>query len=635
MKCLINIVILLLAFQVGLSQTKYSTNSRSAIKSYERARSLLDLNEFKQASDELKDAIKQDDEFIEAYLLLADVYRVTFDYINAKEIYKKAFDINPNFAPERYYFYAESELKAGDYEQALLHYNLYKNKGNPSIEKIELTNKYIKDCEFAIVAVKNPVNFKPENLGPNVNTADQEYLAALTTDESTLIFTRQINRNEDFYRSYKDGENWTQATYLSNNINTPSFNEGAQCISPDGHFLFFTGCNRPDGLGRCDIYVSQKEGEGWSKPINLGFPINTKGWESQPSLSSDGKTLYFVSDRRGGYGSYDIWKSTIGDDGKWVMPINLGPTINTPYDEQSPFIHPDNQTLYFSSNGWTGLGNKDLFISRLDTAGEWGKPENLGYPINTYGEESGLTINASGTRAFFSSNNFSGFGGFDIYSFPLPEKIRPIAVNYVKGVVFDAETKRRLGAIVDIIDLKEEKSVNTSYSDKIDGTFLATLSTGKEYSINVSKDGYLFYSENFSIEKNQIGKPIILEVPLQKIAIGKRVVLKNIFFDSNKFDLKPQSKTELQKLIDFLKENPKIDIQISGHTDDIGDDQSNLILSQNRSKAVYNYLIARNIDAKRLSFKGYGEAAPIADNTTPEGRANNRRTEFIITGIGE
>ncbi len=635
MKRLVHLVILLLAFQVGLSQTKYTSNNRNAIKSYEKARSLLDLNEFEQASTELKSAIKQDEKFVEAYLLLADVYRVTFNYLNAKEAYKQAFKIDPNFAPERYYFFAESELKTGDYEQALTHYKLYKNQGNPSIQRIELADKYIKDCEFAIEAVKNPVPFKPENLGPNVNTADQEYLAALTTDESTLIFTRQINRNEDFYRSYKDGESWTKATFLSNNINTPSYNEGAQCLSPDGQFLFFTGCNRPDGLGRCDIYVSQKEGEGWSKPVNLGFPINTKGWESQPSLSADGRTLYFVSDRRGGYGSYDIWKSEIGDDGKWAMPVNLGPNINTSYDEQSPFIHPDNQTLYFSSNGWVGLGNKDLFISRLDTTGNWALPQNLGYPINTYGEESGLTINASATKAYFSSDNFDGYGGFDIYSFPLPEKIRPIAVNYVKGVVFDAETKAKLGALVDIIDLKDDKTLHISYSDKIDGTFLTTLSTGKEYSINVSKDGYLFYSENFSIEKNQIGKPIILEVPLQKIAVGKKVVLKNIFFDSNKFDLKTASKAELKKLIEFLKENAKTAIEISGHTDDIGNDQSNLTLSQNRSKAVYNYLVTYGIDGKRLTFKGYGESTPIADNDTEEGRANNRRTEFIITSIGK
>lgn len=635
MKYFCCLVLISLTCLCGYAQTKYTSSSRLAIKSYERASYLLDLNNFKEATTYLIAAIKQDDKFIEAHLLLADIYRVTFEYLKAKESYRNAFKISPTFAPERYYYFAESELKTGDYQSALDHYRFFKLNGKPSFDKISLADKYINDCLFAIEAIKHPVPFKPDNLGPSINTKDQEYLAALTTDESTLIFTRQINSNEDFYRSYKIDKEWANAEYLSQNINTPSYNEGAQCISPDGQFLFFTGCNRPDGLGRCDIYVSQKEGKGWSKPINLGFPINTKGWESQPSLSSDGRTLYFVSDRDGGVGSYDIWKSKLGDDGKWTMPENLGPIINTRFDEQSPFIHPDNKTLYFSSNGWAGLGNKDLFISRLDSLKTWSRPENLGYPINTYGEESGLTINASGTKAFFSSNNFSGFGGFDIYSFDLPQNIRPEAVNYVKGIVFDDENKNRLGALVDIIDLKLGESIYSSYSDAIEGDFLATLPKGNEYSLNVSKNGYLFYSENFSLEKYKPGKPIVLEVPLQKIAVGKKVVLKNIFFDSNKFDLKPTSKTELQKLIDFLEENPKVRIEISGYTDDIGDDQSNLILSQNRSKAVYEYVIQHQINIERLKFKGYGETKPVADNKTSEGRAINRRTEFLITEINK
>ncbi len=633
MKSLCCLFMLFFSFHLGFAQDKYTSNNRSAIKNYERARYLLDLNDFKEATKELNDAIKQDEQFVEAYLLLADVYRVTYDYVKAKETYEAAFKIAPNFAPDRYYFYAETELKTGDYEKALDHYQIYKNKGNPSLDKINQTDKYIRDCMFALEAIKNPVPFKPENLGPNINTKDQEYLAALTTDESTLIFTRQINSNEDFYRSYKEGESWTKAAYLSANINTPTYNEGAQCLSPDGQFLFFTGCNRPDGLGRCDIYISQKEGKGWSKPVNLGFPINTKGWESQPSISADARTLYFVSDRSGGYGSYDIWKSHLGDGGKWEMPVNMGANINTPYDEQSPFIHPDNKTLYFSSNGWAGMGNKDLFISRLDTGGVWSKPKNLGYPINTYGEESGLTINASGTKAFFSSNNFNGYGGFDIYSFNLPQGLRPNAVNYVKGVVYDAATKNKLQALVDIIDLKTGNSIHASYSDELDGAFLAALPPGVEYSLNVSKTGYLFYSENFSLEKFKPGEPIILEVPLQKIAIGKKVVLRNIFFDTNKYDLKTESKAELQKLIEFLKDNPTAKIQISGFTDDVGDDQSNMVLSQNRSKAVYQYLVAHQVDADRLTYKGYGETMPVADNKTSEGRANNRRTEFSITAV--
>ncbi|OAQ39594.1 hypothetical protein A5893_08350 [Pedobacter psychrophilus] len=635
MKPICFLFLMMLACQLGFSQTQYSSNNRSAIKSYEKARYQLDLNNFKEAEDELKIAIKQDEKFIEAYLLLADVYRVTFDNLNAKAAYKNAFAINPNFAPDRYFYYAESQLKTGDYQEAKQNYQLFKDKAHPASDKMALADKYIEDCVFALKAIKNPVNFKPENLGPGVNTKEEEYFAALTADESTLIFTRQINRNEDFYRSFKTDTGYTTAKYLSDNINTPNYNEGAQCISPDGQYLFFTGCNRPDGFGRCDIYISQKEGTNWSKPLNLGFPINTKGWESQPSLSADGHTLYFVSDRRGGLGSYDIWKSVLQADGKWGVPDNLGSTINTPFDEQSPFIHPDNKTLYFSSNGWPGLGNKDIFISRLDTSGNWGKPLNLGYPINTYGEENGLTINASGTKAFFSSNNFNGFGGFDIYSFDLPQNLRPEAVNYVKGIVFDAETKQKLSATIEIIDLKKSESIYASMSDVIDGTFLATLPGNKEYSINVARDGYLFYSENFSIKKNTVGKPILLEVPLQKIAVGKKVVLKNIFFDTNKFDLKPESKTELEKMIDFLIENPKVSIELSGYTDNVGDDAYNLELSKNRAKAVFNYLVNNKIAANRLSFKGYGKTNPMSTNSTEEGRANNRRTEFLITKVGD
>lgn len=635
MKLFFSLLFSLLACQMAWSQTKYSTKSRNAIKSYETASYLLDLNNFDEAKTELLNAVKQDDEFIEAYLLLADVYRVTFDNVKAKEYYKEAFKINPNFAPDRYYYFAETELKTGDYEAALLHYTLYREKGKPNLERIELTEKYISDCKFAINAVKNPVAFSPKNLGQSVNSADQEYHAALTVDEVSFLFTRKINGKEDIYKSVKTDSSYSQATFLSNKINTPEYNEGAQCISPDGQFLFFTGCTRPDGFGRCDIYIAQKEGDGWSNPINLGFPINTKGWESQPSLSADGKTLYFISDRRGGYGSYDIWKSSIQTDGTWSMPVNLGPKINTKYDEQSPFIHPDDQTLYFSSNGWPGLGQKDIFISRLDSLNEWSLPVNLGYPINTYGEETGLTINASGTKAFFSSNNFKGFGGFDIYSFDLPQKLRPNPVNYVSGVVFDEDDKQKLSAVVDIIDIATSKSIHIGLSDAIDGTFLASLPNNKEYSLNVSKKGYLFYSENFSVQKNKVGKPIILEVPLQKIEVGKKVVLKNIFFDTNKFNLKKESVAELAKIIEFLQENPKVEIELGGHTDNLGDTNYNINLSQNRAKAVFDYLINNGIAPERLSYKGYGKSLPVADNNTEEGRANNRRTEFLIKKIAE
>lgn len=617
----------------GFSQTRYSSNNKSAIKNYERANSYLELNNFSEAKVELNEAIKEDEKFLEAYLLLADVYRVTYDYKNAITNYRKSYQINPDFAAERYFYLATCELKTGNYKEAITSFNLYLSKGNPKEERKNIAKKYLTDCNFALEAIKHPVAFKPINLGPNINTAEQEYMASLTTDENSIIFTRQINNNEDFYRSFKSDSGWTKAEYLSSNINTPYYNEGAQCISPDGQFLFFTGCNRPEGMGRCDLYVSQREGNDWSKPVNLGAPINTKGWESQPSLSSDGRTLYFVSDRPGGFGSYDIWKSILNENGKWGDPINLGPNINTKYDEQSPFIHPDNETLYFSSDGWTGMGDKDLFISRADSLGEWGAAINLGYPINTYGEERGLTINANGTKAYFSSNNFNGYGGFDIYSFEIPNSIKPKPTNYIKGKVFDAVTKKPLDALVDILDLKTGNSLHASYANKIDGTFLAALPNNKIYGLNVTQNGYLFYSENFSVERYKPGDPIILSIPLHKIEVGNKVVLKNIFFDSNKFEIKDESKSELAILIDFLTDNPRVKIEIRGYTDNVGDDKSNLILSQNRAKSVYIYLVKSGINADRLTSKGFGKEDAISDNNTVSGRANNRRTEFVITEI--
>ena len=345
--------------------------------------------------------------------------------------------------------------------------------------------------------LKHPVPFKPVNMGSEINTADDEYLPVATADESTLIFTRKINNNEDFYKSTKVDGKWQTATYLSDRINTPQYNEGAQSISQDGKYLFFTGCNRPDGLGRCDIYIAQKKGDDWGKPFDLPPPVNTSGWESQPSISSDGRTLYFVSNRKGGYGSYDIWKSTLTDNG-WGEPENLGPNINTAYNEQSPFIHPDDSTLYFCSDGWPGLGGKDLFVSRLSKDGQWQKPENLGYPINTNGDENGLTLTAEGSNAFFSSNNLGGYGGYDIYTFELPPNLRPHIVTYVKGKVNDAKTMQPLEAAVEIIDLQKNIPVYQDYSDPDQGGFLATLTSGKNYGLNISKSGYLFYSENFS-----------------------------------------------------------------------------------------------------------------------------------------
>ena len=626
------VVFSLLLFLLSVSasaQRQYSTTNSEAIRYYALAHQSLDDHAYDEAINQLQKAISIDNKFIEAHYQLADIYRLLRNHKQAAEQYLSVINLNPDFSNGAYLKLGDEEINGARYNEAQQHLEKYLTFPNLTSQNIFHAQKLIADCKFSIQAIAHPVPFKPLNMGPQINTADDEYLPVATADESMLIFTRKINNNEDFYKSIKLNGKWQKATYLSDQINTPQYNEGAQSISQDGKYLFFTGCNRPDGLGRCDIYISQKKGDDWTKPFDLSPPINTPGWESQPSISADGRTLYFVSNRKGGYGGYDVWKSTLTASG-WGEPENLGPNINTSYDEQSPFIHPDDSTLYFSSNGWPGLGGKDLFVSRLGKDGKWKKPENLGYPINSSGDENGLSVTANGSSAFFSSDNLNGYGGYDIYTFELPRSARPHVVTYVKGKVSDIKTKAPLEAAVEIIDLQKNIPVYQDYSDAVRGDFLATLTSGKNYGLNISKSGYLFYSENFSLIGHETKNPFNITVFLQPIEIGNKVILNNIFFDTNRFDLKPESVAELQKLVEFLNVNPTVHIEISGHTDNVGNDQLNQTLSENRAKAVYQYLISSQVNPARLVYKGYGKTQPIAPNTTDEGRQKNRRTEFMI-----
>ncbi|GAA4311073.1 OmpA family protein [Mucilaginibacter gynuensis] len=626
---LLLVFMLMVCLNSSAQNGRYSTTDKQALKYFTAASQDLDKSLYDEAMAKLTKAIEEDPKFIEAHFQLADISRQRRLYKQAVEHYRQVVAINPEFTRFVYLKLGEVEIGDGQYAQAQQHLEKYLAYPNNTPQNIAYSQKLIIDCKFGIQALQHPVKFDPQNIGPEINTADDEYLPVATADESTLIFTRKINNNEDFYKSVKPDNKWQTATYLSNQINTPTYNEGAQSISQDGRYLFFTGCNRPEGLGRCDIYIAQKRGDDWGKPIGLNPPVNTAAWESQPSISADGRTLYFVSNKAGGLGGYDIWKTVLTDNG-WAEPENLGPNINTPYDEQSPFIHPDDNTLYFCSNGWPGMGNKDLFISRLGKDEKWQKPENLGYPINSGGDENGLTLTANGRYAFFSSNKLKGLGGFDIYTFEMPQNIRPKLVTYVKGIVRDALSNEPLEADIEIVDLERNKAAYEDSSSPEKGDFLATLTSGKNYGINISKKGYLFYSENFSLLGREPKEPFIINVSLSPIDIGKKVVLKNIFFDTNKFDLKPESKTELQKLIQFLGDNPNVNIEISGHTDNVGNDQQNQTLSENRAKAVYQYLIGHKLETFRLVFKGYGKSQPIADNATEQGRKLNRRTEFKI-----
>lgn len=638
MRFLLRSSAILLLIAVGLpgflcAQTKLSAN-RAAVSAYERAGQEILANRYGPAIQQLQLAVQTDPNFAAAWQRLGDVQRLSRNFREAKDSYLRVIAIDPAFFRGTWLNLGESELKLGDYEASRGHLSTY--LAFPDIQ--EATRKRVlkmqADNEFALQALKSPVPFVPVNLGASVNSAQLEYLPALTADEETLIFTRQTNQNEDFYISTKTDGKWGRARQLSSTINTPTFNEGAQCLSPDGRYLFFTGCNRPGGLGSCDIYLSSRQGTGWTEPFRLPPPVNSTGWESQPSISADGKTLYFVSSRANGLGGTDIWSSGLGEGGEWSPPVNLGPSINTPYDEQSPFIHPDGQTLYFSSNGWPGMGDKDLFVSRKTGDGIWSKPQNLGYPINTFGEEAGIVISSNGRNAYFNAVRDGGFGGQDLYAFELPEMLRPNAVTYTKGTVSDKKTKSLLGAEITITDLASGATVYEDASDEVTGGFLATLPAGKSYALHISKPGYLFHSENFALTQPQsYAKAYQLNVELEPIAAGSAAVMRNVFFDSGRFELLPSSRNELQLLVDFLRLNPRLTIEISGHTDNVGDERSNQLLSENRAKAVYSYLLAQKIPAARLSYAGYGESRPLNANGTEEERQLNRRTTFRITKI--
>ena len=624
-----------------------STKSKNAIKAFNKSLDYIQSKDYQSAEKEIKKAIKADASFTEAYMVLGDIYADQKKNDEAIDAYHKAIDISQFTKPSLYFIYANFLIKAGKYELAKESYNTYlelnKNK-RLDAEIMNSIEKNLANCDFAIKAYNNPVPFVPVNMGEAINSEFNEYSPVITTDDNTMIYTRLIKDTrdskrlqEDFFISTKKDNLWTKSVNLGPPVNTYN-NEGQPSLSPDGKILIFTACEDYDGYGNgrtgygsCDIFFSKRVGKNWSVPKNIGKPINSAAWESQSSYASDGKTLYFVSNRKDGYGGSDIWKSSVDSTGYWGNPVNLGPVINTKGNEFSVFIHPDNQTLYFSSDGHPGLGGLDIFVSRKDALGNWSEPVNLGYPINTPNDEESFFVNAKGDKAYFSSDKAGGFGGFDLYYFDLYEEARPKLVTYLKWIVYDSKSNEKLEAKFELIDLKTGNLVVESYSDKMNGDFLVSIPSDNDYALNVSKNGYLFYSENFSLkgQKSELD-PFIKNIPLQPIDIGDAIILKNVFFDVDMFNLKNESLIELNKLVDFLNKNSTLIIEISGHTDNQGKSDHNKTLSENRAKAVYDYLISRKISEKRLSYKGYGDTRPIESNDTEPGRAVNRRTEVKI-----
>ena len=627
------VILMLLLTREALSQYDPSKINKKAVQLYTKALQQAQDELFKDAIQTLKDAVKLDDNYVDAYLSIAGMYGELKNYQSSIDYYELAKSKDSVYFKEYNLPYSINLAGKGEFEKALAAVNDFLTVLDLNETSIKAAQSRKRSYQFAIdyASKHNLYNYKfePRNLGDSVNSEFAEYYPTITIDGSKLIFTRRVNdNNEDFFESDKIDSSWLKAKPLHGNINT-NMNEGAQNVSQDGQWLIFTGCNFPEGYGNCDLYISYLTPEGWSASENLGPSINTEFWESAPSLSPDKRDLYFASRRPGGYGRTDIYVSHRLQNGKWSEAENLGPPINTIGDENTPFIHADNLTLYFTSDGHQGYGQDDLFLSRKDSAGKWTRPENLGFPINTVENEGSIVVAANGKTAYYASDRADSRGELDIYSFELREDIRPDRTLWVKGKVFDQKTKKGLPSSVELTDLATRRVVSDVQTDET-GNYLITLPVGKNWAFNVNRKGYLFFSENFPLSEKQPDSVYAIDIPLQPIEANAEIVLKNIFFDLNKYDLKPESQVELDKVVQLMKENPALVILISGHTDDIGKATDNLILSENRAKSVVNYLQSKGIDPKRLTSKGWGNEKPLSNSKTEQARALNRRTELRV-----
>lgn len=633
-----------LVSQAQPGQPQYSIKDNKAIRAYEEVLKRYQLRELDACVSDLNKITANSPAFAEAYFLLAQVYLDMRDVEKAIIPMEKGLSLNQDRYPDGWLDLSECHFSLGHYDQAEKAATSFVRLPQRSNEKLRRAQLIMSSCVYARESIKYPVPFDPVSLGSGINTSTDEYYPCLTADGNTLLFTRLIHDpslpdgiQEDFYVSEKADGKWQNARPLLS-VNTP-MNEGAPSLSADGKTVVFTVCEWEgyygadrQGFGSCDLFYSRRSGMDWSPAKNLGTAINTANWESQPSYSADGRSLYFVRGKWTPYGikEQDIYFCTIRENGQWSSPVKVVGKVNTPGNEESVQIHPDGKTLYFSSDGHTGMGGLDIYVSHLQPDGSWGEAQNIGYPINTFRNENSVLVSTDGTIALFASDREGGAGGLDLYEFALHDRARPGAVTYVHGRVTDALSFKKLEARIELISLDDGKLRADAYSDPVTGEFLVCIPSGKDYALNVNREGYLFHSENFSLKDHFDAQPYRRDVELKKLRKGAEVVLRNVFFDSNSSELKPESQVELDKLVAMLNATPAVRIEIGGHTDNVGSEEANLLLSENRAKAVVSYLISKGVAASRLTARGYGESVPVDSNDTEAGRASNRRTQMTV-----
>jgi outer membrane protein OmpA-like peptidoglycan-associated protein/Tol biopolymer transport system component len=613
----------------------------------------------KQNSKEIKEAVREGDFYygkgeafynlaIKAYTSVYDQfasdamfnYKLGVCYLSspekekAKSYLEKAWKIDPNVHPDLMFNLGHADHLLMQWDKAIGHYSDY-IKATADRVKSREAGKKIEECRSGKALSDSTSEVIIDNLGASVNSEFEDYAPVITADGSMLIFTsrrpeKKANQLlfENIYVSRKIKDDWSNAEKLGTKVNIKSRHNSNIGLSTDGQKLLVYR----DENGSGSILESDLRGMEWTEPKKLKGDINSDHHESSASYSFDGRTLFFVSERPGGAGGKDIYSSKLNANGEWEKAVNLG-AVNTVHDEEGVFAHPDGKTLYFSSKGHNTVGGYDIFKSTLES-GQWSAPVNLGMPINTPGDDLFFVMAADGKTAFISSVRPEGKGGKDIYKITFIEKKKEEKkkdfVTVFKGIVTDEATGNPVEAMLEITDLEKNLNVSEFRSNSATGNFLVTLPAGRNYGISVTAPGYLFHSENFNIPVVEEYTEVHRTIMLKKLEIGRKVVLNNIFFDYGKATLRPESVSELDRVLGLMKENPTIKVQISGHTDNQGSEEFNRKLSEERARSVVQYLVNAGVSEARLKFVGYGFSKPVAGNETEEGRQLNRRTEFEI-----
>jgi len=654
-KTLFRVVFLIILLTAGraYSQKEESpcpkVENKKAAKIYDKAVTEYKTGTFAQALQYCKQVIEIEPAYIDAYYLTGVIYSTESkrNIKLAEQNFLKVIGLCPDYDNYVYFYLGKIYFGAEKWDDAVKNLKLFIK----DVDKVKSDKDYndandmMKYADVFVKLMKNPVPFEPQVVR-GVSSPMDEYLFIISPDNELALYTRALKigpkkgdliqretLQETFMVSKRTGPNeFTAGEPMPEPFNQRG-NEGGATITADNKYLVYTVCEGNGANAVCDLYYSELDEDGfWTDIKSLGKKINSpETWESQPSITSDGKGLYFTSDRPGGYGGYDLYYSVKDEKGEWGTAVNLGPAVNTKGNEKTPFIHTDSQTLYYASDGLPGMGGYDIFYTRKDSTGKWTKPKNIGYPINTPDDETGLFVSTDGNYAYFASNKYNGVGGWDLYSFPLYEEAKPEKVLFVKGELKDESTKEPVKAKIEMKNLNTLKVTEIPVDSKT-GKYVAVFPFKNDYIMTVKKEGFAYESKYIAKKDTAFQKPATVNIDVKPIEIGASYKLNDIYFPTNSFELSPESRSVIDGFIDFLSENPGIRIEIQGHTDDVGNDKSNQVLSENRAKSVYDYIIIKGISSARLTYKGYGEAKPIASNVSEAGRAKNRRTVFVIMG---